>query len=329
MLRTCQLGDFGQFGWQLLTARFRRGAVFTMRALMVFLALASSSKAADYTYRDPIVFGRGHQDEATGRYLLHSKIWIMERDGSHQRQLTAGECYDDHPSMYPDQRHVLYSEFTSKEFKPEQGARLIKLDIYTGAREVVAEEPGCGLHHASLSPVGNVLAYHRDCGKDHEQWVGWGPGAYRVTTAASNGVALPDSIIFMHEINKGAGNRFVSLARMWGHDAGAKMQFLTGDRSLHRRPAISPDGKQLAWQTNLNGKDDEIYLANLDGSNPRNLTDAPGNDGHPWFSRDGKTLVFESDRTGSWEIWKVDFGSKTFTQLTHGGKKFESTRPRM
>jgi len=295
----------------------------------MFFALAAALGAAEYEYHHPIVFGRGHQDEKTSRYILQSKIWIMDDDGSNQRQLTQGPSYDDHPSLYPDLRHVLYSEFTSAEFKPALGARLIKLDIYTGAREVVAEEAGCGLHHATLSPIENVLAYHRDCGKNHEQWVGWGPGAYRVTTAASNGVALPDSIIFMHEISKGGSERFVSLARMWGHGAGAKMLFLTDDRSLHRRPAVSPDGKLLAWQTNMNGRNDEIYLANIDGSNPRNLTDAPGDDGHPWFSRDGKSLVFESDRTGSWEIWKVDLATRKFTQLTHGGKKFESTRPRM
>jgi Tol biopolymer transport system component len=300
-----------------------------MRTIPIFFAITASLAAAGYEYRQPVVFGRGHQDENTGKYILNSKIWIMEVDGSNERQLTQGPTYDDHPSLYPDLRHVLYSEFKSSDFKPAEGARLVKLDIYSGEREIVAEEPGCGLHHATLSPIENVLAYHRDCGKNHEQWVNWGPGAYRVTTAASNGLALPDSIIFMHEISKGGKTRLVSLARMWGHGAGAKMLFLTDDQSLHRRPAVSPDGKMLAWQTNMNGKNDEIYMANIDGTNPKNLTDAPGDDGHPWFSRDGKTLVFESDRTGTWEIWKCDLASHKFTQLTHGGKKFESTRPRM
>ena len=141
--------------------------------------------------------------------------------------------------------------------------------------------------------------------------------------------SLSDGIIFMHEIGKGAGARLVSPAGMSGHGAAAKMLFLTDDKSLHRRPAISPDGKWLAWQTNVNCKNDEIYLAATGGSNPRNLTGAPGDDGHPGFSRDGKALVFEPDRTGSWEIWKVDVTTKMFTQLTHGGRKFESTRPRM
>ena len=70
----------------------------------------------------------------------------------------------------------------------------------------------------SLSPIGEVLAYHKDCGKQHQQWVGWGPGAYRVTTAASNGVALPDSIIFMHEVNKGPG----CALRCTGADVGSR-----------------------------------------------------------------------------------------------------------
>ena len=104
---------------------------------------------------------------------------------------------------------------------------------------------------------------------------------------------------------------------------------LTDDEHLHRRPAISPDGKLLAWQTDMNGRNDEIYLANIDGSNARNLTNAAGDDGHPWFARDGRTIVFESNRTGTWEIWKMDLASGKFTELTHGGTRYESTRPRM
>src|SRR5207249_4086409 len=93
--------------------------LLTMRTLATFLTLAAALGAAEYQYRSPIVFGRGQQDEKTGRYILHSKIWIMDEDGSNQRQITEGPSYDDHPSMYPDLRHVLYSEFTSPEFKTE------------------------------------------------------------------------------------------------------------------------------------------------------------------------------------------------------------------
>jgi Tol biopolymer transport system component len=293
--------------------------------LITFATLSAAQQ-----YRQPIIFCRTHYDGA-GKALLNSKIWIMEEDGSNQKQLTHGPSYDDHPSLYSDLRHVLYAEFGADDYKVEAGAKLIRLDIYSGRREIVAEATGCALHHASLSPYGGDLpAYHRDCGKRHSEWVGFGPNAHRVTTAASNGVALPDSIVFMHEINRGGpGAREVSLARMWGYGAGAKMTLLTDDEHLHRRPAISPDGKLLAWQTNANGKDDEIYLANVDGTGARNITNSPKDDGHPWFSRDGKTIVFESERTGIWEIWKIDLATLKQTQLTHGGKQFHSDRPRM
>ena len=278
------------------------------------------------SYRNPIVFGRGHAEEK-----LASKIWIMEDDGSKLRQLTTGTTYDDHPSLYSDRQHVLYSEFPVNALDRAKGARLIKLNIETGKREVVAEAPGCALHHASLSPFNDLLSYHRDCGDRWTEWVGWGDGAYEVNTIASNGVALPDGIVFMHERFRGLkqGARQVSIARMYGHGRGSKMVFLTDDKHLNRRPAVSPDGKQMAWQTNAAGGEDEIFLANMDGSSPQNLTNAPGEDGHPWFSRDGRTIVFESNRTGTFEIWKLDPRSRKATQLTFGGKRYESTRPRM
>ena len=297
-------------------------------SLLLLLAAAVANAAEPAAYHHPIVFCRGHAPEH-----VQSKIWVMEEDGSQARQISHGASYDDHPSLYSDLRHVLYSEFTADKFDRLGGARLIKLDIYTGEREVVAEAKGCALHHASLSPIGDLLAYHRDCGARFAQWVGWGPDAYEVNTLASNGVALPDGIIFMNEKNRGEGgaesSREVSIARMWGHGKGARMLFLTDDKHLNRRPAISPDGKLVAWQTDMEGHGDEIYLANIDGTAARNITKAPGNDGHPWFSRDGKTIVFESDRTGAMEIWKIDLNSLRSTQLTFGGKEWNSNRPRM
>ena len=205
----------------------------------------------------------------------------------------------------------------------------MKLDIYTGKRDVDVAVPGCALHHASVSPIGDILAYHRQCGDHRSQWVGMPEGGYEVTMEATNGVALPDSIIFMHEKNRGYQPREVGLVRMWGDGPGAKAQYLTDANHLHRRPAVSPGLKWMAWQTNAAGDGDEIFIAKIDGSEARNLTKAKGNDGHPWFSRDGKWIVFESDRSGQWEIWRIDLDTGKQTQLTNGGAKYISTRSRL
>jgi hypothetical protein len=294
--------------------------------LILFAAICG----AEERYRDPILFQRAEVDPATKKVIHNGKLWVMDLDGSKLKQLTFGASYDEHPSLYGDQIHGLYSEFAEGRLNNERDGRLMKIDIYTGEKEVADEETGCALHHASISPMDDLIAYHYNCGKRIAQAMDLGKNRYETEVQATNGVRTRDGIIAMHEKNTGLSPREVSLIHIRGRGVEATAAFLAVGKLLHRRPAISPDGKLLAWQTNApDGGEDEIYLANVDGSSARNLTKAKGNDGHPWFSRDGKTIVFESDRSGAWEIWKIDLETGKQTQLTDGKGRYQSTRARM
>ncbi|MCZ6635497.1 MAG: hypothetical protein O7G87_19015 [bacterium] len=280
-------------------------------------------------YRNPIIFARTHFDETTGDIVHNGKIWIMEEDGSEQRQLTEGDSYDDHPALFSDGRHALYSEFNSTHFSPSTpGGKLFKIDIYTGEKTIYAEKLGCTLHHVTISPIDDILMYQRNVGKHVYQRVEQNGEIYELPMRAINGIALKDSVIFMHEKNMGLSPRQVALVRMYGHGKDARATFLTNDACLHRRPAVSPDGEWMAWQTNVEGGEDEVYLARVDGSEARNITNAEGLDGHPWFSRDGKWIVFESDRTGTMEIWKINLETLEQHQLTFSGKAYSCRTPR-
>ena len=127
-------------------------------------------------YRNPIIFARTHFDERTDQPTHHGKLWIMEEDGSGLRQLTFGATYDEHPALLSDRRYGLYSEFRSTTFDVKGGGRLIKIDIYTGEKEVYAESPGCTLHHITISPIDDILVYQHDCGRRLSQRVGWPDG---------------------------------------------------------------------------------------------------------------------------------------------------------
>ena len=48
-----------------------------------------------------------------------------------------------------------------------------------------------------------------------------------------------------------------------------------------------------------------------------NLTKAAGDDRHPFFSPDGKTIVFESNRDGNWEIYIMDSNGDNQKKLTN------------
>ncbi len=300
-----------------------------MRVFALIL-LAGVVATAQERYRDPILFQRSEVDPRTNEVILYGKLWVMERDGSRLVQLTFGPSYDEHPSLYSDLRHGLYAEFDEGRLNEEEGGRLVKIDIYNREKEVIGEEAGCALHHASLSPLDDLIAYHYNCGERISQAMELGPKRYETPIQATNGVRTREGIIVMHEKNTGYAPREVALAHIRGRGAQTTAEVLAAGKLLHRRPAISPDGKLLAWQTNApDGGEDEIYLANIDGSEARNITKAEGNDGHPWFSRDGKTIVFESDRSGMWEIWKIDLETGKQTQLTDGKGRYHSTRARM
>lgn len=301
-----------------------RNSIATVALLIATVPGAAEEKR----FESPVIFQRAELGPQ-GQVLRNGKLWVMEADGSGLRQLTFGESYDEHASLYSDREHVLYAEFSGGRLDLEKGGRLVKVNIYTGKKEVLAEEDGCALHHATLSPVRDLLAYHYNCGKRFAQMVGLGADRYETSMQATNGVRTSRGIIAMHEKNRGISPREVTLAHIVGRGSETRVEFLTDGAALHRRAAISPDEKWMAWQTNQGSPHDEIFLANIDGSQARNLTGAKGNDGHPWFSRDGKWIVFESDRTGNWEIWRLHVATGEVDQLTDAPGKYVSTRARM
>ncbi|NJL34208.1 MAG: hypothetical protein HC893_10525 [Chloroflexaceae bacterium] len=63
-----------------------------------------------------------------------------------------------------------------------------------------------------------------------------------------------------------------------------ELRNLTEHPAQDVHPAWSPDGRLMAFTTNRDGND-EIYISNIDGSNPRNLSNHPGSDWDAAWSR--------------------------------------------
>lgn len=62
----------------------------------------------------------------------------------------------------------------------------------------------------------------------------------------------------------------------------------------------------------------DIFEANVDGSNLRRLTDAPGYDAEGTYSPDGKHIVFTSQRDGDLEIYVMDADGRHQRRITNG-----------
>jgi TolB protein len=74
----------------------------------------------------------------------------------------------------------------------------------------------------------------------------------------------------------------------------------------------SPDGKYLAYVHQHPGPGGgpanyDIFRVPAAGGNPEQLDSNPGYDDGPDYSPDGKWIYFNSDRTGSWEVWRIPY----------------------
>ncbi len=102
---------------------------------------------------------------------------------------------------------------------------------------------------------------------------------------------------------------------------GSNQRQLTADSSAEAQPAVSADGKFIAYLSNHNG-DFNIWQMNANGTNPTKITN--GEHVHsPNYSPDGQWIVYSAEQSGVPVIWKISSGGGEPIQLT----KTTSARP--
>jgi TolB protein len=114
---------------------------------------------------------------------------------------------------------------------------------------------------------------------------------------------------------------------------GSDLRRHTDCRTICTYPWPSPDGRWLAYRRVLDGpgrdwgwnaiqRNSEIFVARIDGSEPRNVTNHPAFDGWPTWSPDGRWVVFASNRDGNpyrGQIYALRAGDSAPRALTSGG----------
>jgi Tol biopolymer transport system component len=84
-------------------------------------------------------------------------------------------------------------------------------------------------------------------------------------------------------------------------------------------PAWSPDGQSIAFDLRTDNGRGDIYVISLRGGAPRQITNDPGDDLVPSWSRDGRSIYFASTRTGKYQTWKMSPRGDELVQVTQDG----------
>lgn len=108
------------------------------------------------------------------------------------------------------------------------------------------------------------------------------------------------------------GNRLVYVqlqdnVNIWRVDlkSGLSRSMLAPTSRDQAAPAISPDGKRIAFESDRSGTK-EVWVANLDGSDAVQLSNFHALTGSPRWSPDGRSIVFDSRVSGEAALYLVD-----------------------
>ncbi len=88
-------------------------------------------------------------------------------------------------------------------------------------------------------------------------------------------------------------------------------------RKPSMRPAWSPDGLWLAYQSDRDGNQD-IYLTQMRTGDEQQLTFSGGRESDPAWSRDSKQIAFVSDREGDDDIFVTSISGDSLRSVTSG-----------
>jgi len=288
-------------------------------------ATPENARTIAHRFADEIIFrlGGGIQGIAESKIVFvstrggHKEIWAMDYDGNNQRQLTHLVSIALSPRISPDGSRVAFSGMAGG------GWQLMMYSLDLGRMVTFPRFGGTNLSPA-WSPDGSKLAFSSSRTGDPEIFVldSDGTNARRVTAYRGPDVSPVWNPKTGAQIAWVSGRTGLPQVYMMQAD-GTNPQQMT-DQGYAVSPSWSPNGQFLAfaWIRHYGpgapGAQD-IYVMDIASRQFVQLTHDGGRNDFPSWSPDGRHIVFQSNRSGSDQIWTMLADGTQQHQLTTSG----------
>jgi dipeptidyl aminopeptidase/acylaminoacyl peptidase len=251
-------------------------------------------------------------------------IWTMSPDGSNKLQAVFDPGHDAQSDWSPDGTKIVFRSRHNNQYEVSI-VDFTVLDPATGRPRVVELPKAPDGTQSSLPawfPDGTALLYRRTNGPETTRSDIWAmnlDGTNRRPVAV-----LPQDQFYPSYSPDKSKLLFATVAPPSGRSVQV-MDVATGvvttlfdysAQSFDSAPAWSPDGRQIAFESNLDG-DMEIFVMNADGSNVRQITHNSLWDEGPAWSPDGTKLAFSRGADDlHLDIWTMNVDGSDAKQLT-------------
>ncbi|MCB1561823.1 MAG: PD40 domain-containing protein, partial [Xanthomonadales bacterium] len=251
--------------------------------------------------------------------MPNSDLFVMDADGSNQKQLTRFGGAIPGFDWSSDGRWLLFPS------DHDGGMRLWRVDTRSGELTPTAVR---NVEWPDAARLRDVLVFTR--GEASSEVVemdvdGAADAAPRLLSQSSRGDSLPayapdgERIAFV-SWRRGEAGMFVRDA------SGVRLLSLHGEAEMDK-PVWSPDGRQLAYVVN-NGTG-RLFVADVAAARARDISPDGYSASRPVFSADGKALIFGAREPDSRhaDLWRLDLASGAMTRLTDRGGMYPQRLP--
>ena len=248
----------------------------------------------------------------------NKELWLMDYDGQNQQELTHQHTIAVGPRWSPDASRVAYT--------------------CLGGGKAPASFQIC-MYSMEL---GRPIAFQHYLGTNSSP--SWSPDGTKLMFMSS--AAGPPNI-YMSDITGGGLKRISSggldTQPVWNPKTGQTVAFISGRSGLPQLylmnsdgssvekldlsemgyvvdPDWSPNGQLLAFSWRRPDGNFDIYATDVASHQLVQLTRDAGRNEKPSWSPDGRHLVFQSNRTGTWQIWSMLADGTEPRQLTKEGQ---------
>ncbi|HSE36533.1 MAG TPA: protein kinase, partial [Blastocatellia bacterium] len=249
-------------------------------------------------------------------------VVIANVDGTGERSIIARKAPNYFPealgellSWAPDGKHLAYAAVNAGE----SYARIFEVDLETNLEKpLTTQEWDHGIGNVTWLPDSSgILFGAATTSMSNALWRLSYPGGelQRITNDANKYYGLSVA---------GDSNTLVTIQvtdylELWlapDADASRARRIMPGRHDGNYGFAWTPDGK-IVFTRETSGNSD-IWIANADGTNQKQLTTNAHQNVSPTVTNDGRYIVLQSNRSGADHIWRMDIDGGNQKQLTFG-----------